>query len=1038
MTPSEFSPSASSESNSNLTVEAEASRLLATEIAPIVIRQDAIKTLAIAQPNQVALMRPHNDFNDTGIIPIQRNRFLEDWQVGKIRRRPIKVIEPVPELSAALRSGDFWLWADLIDQQAFYSLAVPRLRQFSLTVQKENRNNTTVISGGSAILEVSLFAEEDALAIERYRQIWTDALAQAGHASRTWKFLPLQLRNVQASLELAANHASQAPRITTNSDLGRATFIIDLSELGVQVWKEALEQRRGSAIPGVCRINTTFYAQRRDRVSVQQQDLSVSLSALLANIGSEAIVNANLQLSTEAKIVVEWHSSLQTVTLNWRPNNGAAPGSDVFNAASLPLNILLTAQDLNTLEVDWNAQVSFVDPSWPPVTEGGKLSLTNNNFTHILKPTAWVRDYTLIVWLLDDQGNIITNRASSGDLNNRVMGVMNFSAPYLPKKLTEAFETSSQKIAKVSFPVLPGQPAELELSLVSQRNGRDDFQTRKLSIDENLIAVKVYPNARIEIVTSRDRLPESSIESEMLGLLAELEGTPPEPEAAIASETTIFGFHPTTQGFHFANRFKNHPIPGASIIETRGLCGGMSFATLDYYFNGLKIPPQTTADFPFTNGIPGENTRLYKYLYSRQLDSFVSGTAQKFITWAAASDGSVQGWTRSQEFPALKTALNQGRPVVLGLVSQGGVTQSHQVIAYGYDEDFTTGAITIRIYDCNYPDREMTLTFSGAFAPIQELDGALLKKQWKGFFVQAYSTRYPSFMGSNEEVWSDDWSTDWTTFMPFVLNGQPHYLAYKEDSGQVSIDRIQPNLHGVETIWGGGAGTWTTGWTTFMPFVLNGQTHYLAYKIKTGQATIDVIRLDGRGVDTIWGGSWSTGWTTFMPFVLNGQPHYLSYKAETGQMTIDRIRPDGCGSDTIWHDTWTTGWTSFMPFVSRGQAHYLAYKVKTGQVTIDRIRLDGMGVDTIWGGTWSTGWTAFVPFTSGGQQHYLAYKVESGQFSVDRINANLQDVTMLRSGGAGAWSLGWTSFMPFEIGGTPYYLGYKKKDGQMTIGRSMP
>lgn len=464
----------------------------------------------------------------------------------------------------------------------------------------------------------------------------------------------------------------------------------------------------------------------------------------------------------------------------------------------------------------------------------------------------------------------------------------------------------------------------------------------------------------------------------------------------------------------------------------------MSFAALDYYFNGLRIPPHETVDFPYTGGIPGENTRLYKYLYSRQLDSFTSGTADKFVTWAPAPDSWVQGWTRAEEFPKLKTEINQNRPVVLGLLTTGGsITQSHQVVAYGYTEDYTTGTVTIQIYDCNDPNLEMTLTMTSAYAPIVETGGSS-PRYWKGFFVQAYSAKYPSFMGSNEEDWSDDWSTGWTTFMPFMLGGQPHYLAYKEGSGQVSLDRIKPNRHGVDTLWSGDAGSWTTGWTNFMPFTLGGQPHYLAYKVKTGQVTIDRIRPTGNGVDTVWGGSWTTGWTTFMPLTLNGQPHYLAYKVETGQVTIDCIRPDGQNVDTIWSGTWTTGWTTFMPFMFNGQPHYLGYKVKTGQVTIDRIRSDGQGVDTVWRGTWSKGWTTFVPFIWGGQPHYLAYKVDSGQFSVDRINTNLQGVTTLRQGGTGAWTTGWTGFMPFTISRIPYYLGYKRKEGHLSFSRFIP
>ena len=33
-------------------------------------------------------------------------------------------------------------------------------------------------------------------------------------------------------------------------------------------------------------------------------------------------------------------------------------------------------------------------------------------------------------------------------------------------------------------------------------------------------------------------------------------------------------------------------------------------------------------------------------------------------------------------------------------------------------------------------------------------------------------------------------SKDWTYFMSFELNGQPHYLTYKDNDGTISIARL--------------------------------------------------------------------------------------------------------------------------------------------------------------------------------------------------------------------------------------------------------
>jgi hypothetical protein len=121
-----------------------------------------------------------------------------------------------------------------------------------------------------------------------------------------------------------------------------------------------------------------------------------------------------------------------------------------------------------------------------------------------------------------------------------------------------------------------------------------------------------------------------------------------------------------------------------------------------------------------------------------------------------------------------------------------------------------------------------------------------------------------------------------------------------------------------------------------------------------------------------------------MPFIAKGQPHYLTYKIETGQVSIDRIRPNGQGVDTVWNGTWTKGWTSFMPFFVSGQTHYLAYKASNGQMSVDRLRPDLQDVEVVRGlaaGGWSKDWSAFVPFSIGGRPHYLTYKATTGQAS---------------------------------------------------------
>src|ERR671919_403397 len=129
-------------------------------------------------------------------------------------------------------------------------------------------------------------------------------------------------------------------------------------------------------------------------------------------------------------------------------------------------------------------------------------------------------------------------------------------------------------------------------------------------------------------------------------------------------------FQPTVHGFNFRNSFSGYPLPFeipylAQASASYGLCGGMSAAACDFYAAGRAIPA--------TDTVPTKDTPLYDYLYQRQLATLGESGAYilKFLAWMALPDDNVHG-TRSltyhEEFPAVRRELDQGRPVVIGLV----------------------------------------------------------------------------------------------------------------------------------------------------------------------------------------------------------------------------------------------------------------------------------------------------------------------------------------------------------------------------------
>jgi len=181
----------------------------------------------------------------------------------------------------------------------------------------------------------------------------------------------------------------------------------------------------------------------------------------------------------------------------------------------------------------------------------------------------------------------------------------------------------------------------------------------------------------------------------------------------------------------------------------------MAYGALDYYFAGLPIPTHTTDDFRSTGNVPPDGTRLADYIYARLIDSFRQPTARKYLTWTQAEDHDTWIWgkgvtrmTKEDEFPLLRSNIDNNNPVVLGLIKARhtwNVGNNHQVVAYGYDFDPGSGAIRVYIYDNRHPDKEEILSIGPRESAVTQLiDGNEIDK-WRGFFVHNYSRQIPTY-----------------------------------------------------------------------------------------------------------------------------------------------------------------------------------------------------------------------------------------------------------------------------------------------------
>ena len=176
-------------------------------------------------------------------------------------------------------------------------------------------------------------------------------------------------------------------------------------------------------------------------------------------------------------------------------------------------------------------------------------------------------------------------------------------------------------------------------------------------------------------------------------------------------------FEAARHGFPFANCFASGkpvwtiPTPVWRIPigdASKGLCGGMVFASLDYLHAGLPVP----AD-PEAKG-------LHQYLARRLWSSFhFPWGVMRIYQWMGRPDSARTGrgvyptatvpyLTTQREWPLVRASLDRGEPAPLMLIKTDSrnpwkMALNHQVLAIGYEEDLETGDVTIMLYEPNYP-----------------------------------------------------------------------------------------------------------------------------------------------------------------------------------------------------------------------------------------------------------------------------------------------------------------------------------------------
>jgi hypothetical protein len=221
------------------------------------------------------------------------------------------------------------------------------------------------------------------------------------------------------------------------------------------------------------------------------------------------------------------------------------------------------------------------------------------------------------------------------------------------------------------------------------------------------------------------------------------------------AEPHFTSFRPSVHGLRFANRwspslnamtvgylcrrlqdglpepFKTLTLPMLLLSDdtfpfttaSAGLCGGMVFTALDYFYANRAVPPTTDAP-------SNANDPLFMHIRDRLVDSFdISGGGTRYLMYQLpiypdgdANVATVTGMWRGRAWVTYRDTVAKvradilaGNPSPLGLIraismNPADLGEHHQVLAWGYFQD--ASRISFYIYDPNEKSNNDKVTLS--------------------------------------------------------------------------------------------------------------------------------------------------------------------------------------------------------------------------------------------------------------------------------------------------------------------------------------
>jgi len=429
------------------------------------------------------------------------------------------------------------------------------------------------------------------------------------------------------------------------------------------------------------------------------------------------------------------------------------------------------------------------------------------------------------------------------------------------------------------------------------------------------------------------------------------EGPPPPQPPPVTVTRRVPGFKVEQHGFAFRNNFPFTSFPVQEIAgipltsATYGLCGGMAYATRDYFEAGQPIPATQS---------PPVGGPLFDFLWRRLLDSFNlpfgAGSPSRYLQLmspALADAGPPTFFgvrSRADEmitvsWPRVRATIDQGRLCPLALVlmksdDPGKIFENHQVLVFGYE--IAGPIVTLLINDPNHERREVRLTLDTTTVNRHTVnysetlnDGAVL---WC-FFPTDYVFATPP------EVPAASWDSGWRS-VGRIIASPPELLSMNRDHVAIFGRGIEGALWCTET-----AGSVWSPWRS-----LGGTITSAPGGTCWSDGRMDLFARGADGVLAhLWfaNGGWSAWESLGAPSTIAGGPDACSWGP--GRLDVFARGTD----DQIWHMYYDGGWSGWMPLGGRATSDPTAVSWGPG-----RIDLFVRGADyRLWHRWYEGGWS---------------------------------------------------------------------------------